>query len=144
MMEVEVPNISEKERRDWISQMEKILGVPIGHQGIIPGTVPIDGTEIVYFCDGSAKGKRFHDLTSHSKPLHAQRGGVTGRGCHLTLPDGSIFHAAGYRGDLAGWRQDIEEGAAAQKILLARIEADKLVISDGRKFALSECTAEFD
>ena len=137
-------NIGEKERADWISQMEKILGKPIGHKGIIPGTVPVEGVEHVYFCDGSSKGERFHDLTLDSKPLHAQRGGVCGEGCHLTLPDGSIFHAAQYNGDIDGWRQDIEEGAAEQKITLARIEADKLVISDGRVFELSACTVKFD
>jgi len=127
-----------------LSELEKIHGGPIGHKGIIPGTVPVEGVEHAYFCDGSAKGARFHDLTSHSKPLHAQRGAVIGDGCHLTLPDGSIFHAVQYHGDIAGWWKDMEEGATEQKITLARIEADKLVISDGRVFALSECTAEFD
>jgi hypothetical protein len=127
-----------------LSELEKIHGARIGHQGIIPGTVPVEGVEHVYFCDGSAKGERFHDLTSDSKHLHAQRGSMYKEGCRLTLPDGSIFHAVGYFADIAGWRQDIEEGAAAQKIALARIEADKLIISDGREFALSECTAEFD
>jgi hypothetical protein len=124
--------------------MERILGVPIGHKGIIPGTVPVEGVEIAYFCDGSSEGERFHDLTSHSKPRHAQCGGMNERGCSLTLPDGSIFHAIGYHGDIVGWRQDIEEGAAAQKIALARIEADTLVISDGRVVKLSTCTAKFD
>jgi hypothetical protein len=138
-----MPDISNKERANWISQMEKILGKPIGHKGIIPGTVPVEGVEIAYFCDGSDEGERFHDLTSHSKPRHAQRGGMNERGCRLTLPDGSIFHAIGYHADIEGWRKDIEEGAAEQKITLARIEADKLVISDGRVFDLSECTAKF-
>jgi hypothetical protein len=121
--------------------MERVLGVPIGHKGIIPGTVPVEGVETAYFCDGSAKGERFHDLMLRSKPLHAQRGSVYERGCHLTLPDGSIFHAAQYHGDIEGWRKDIEEGAAEQEITLARIDGDKLVISDGRVFDLSECTA---
>jgi len=125
-------------------EMEKVLGVPIGHKGIIPGTVPVDGVENAYFCDRSTKGERFHEITLHSKPLHAQRGSVYERGCHLTLPDGSIFHAIEYFGDIAGWRRDIEEGAAEQKITLARIDGDKLVISDGRVFELSACTAKFD
>ena len=127
-----------------LSELEKIHGGPIGHKGVIPGTVPVEGSEFAYFCDGSDEGKRFHDLTLHSKPLHAQRGGVCGGGCHLTLPDGSIFHAAQYHGDIEGWRKDIEEGAAEQEITLARIDGDKLVISDGRVFDLSECTAKFD
>jgi hypothetical protein len=127
-----------------LSELEKIHGGPIGHKGIIPGTVSVKGSEIAYFCDGSSEGERFHDLTMYSKPSHAQRGGVNTRGCHLTLPDGSIFHAIGYHGDIAGWRQNIEEGATGLKIALARIEADRLIISDGRVFNLSECTAKFD
>jgi hypothetical protein len=127
-----------------LSELEKIHGAPIGHRGIIPGTVPVEGVETAYFCDGSVGGERFHELTLHSKPLHAQRGGVSGGGCHLTLPDGSIFHAIEYHDDIAGWRRDIEEGAAAQKITLAKIEGDKFVISDGRVFELSACTAKFD
>jgi hypothetical protein len=128
------------------SEMEKILGVPIGHKGIIPGTVSMEGVEVVYFCDdGRTILEQFEALaSSYRNPRHAQRGGMNGRGCHLTLPDGSIFHAIGYHGDIAGWRQDIEEGAAAQKITLARIDGDKFAISDGRVFELSSCTAQFD
>jgi len=65
------------------------------------------------------------------------------RGCYLTLPDDSIFHAVGYHGDLAGWKQDIETGATEQNIALARIDGNKLVVSDGRVFALSDCKATF-
>ena len=127
------------------SEMERILGVPIGHKGVIPGTVLRDSAEIVYFCDdGRTLLEQFKALaSSYRSPRHAQRGGMTRYGCRLSLPDGTVFRAVGYHGDIEGWRQDIEEGAAEQKIALARIEADKLIISDGREFALSECTAEF-
>jgi len=126
------------------SELEKIHGGPVGFDGTIPGAVPVEGVEIAYFCDGSAEGERFNDLTSHSNPRHAQRGAMYTYGCHLTLPDGSIFHAIGYHIDIADWRLDIEEGAAEQKIALARIDGDKFVVSDGRVFALSDCTAKFD
>lgn len=56
----------------------------------------------------------------------------------------SMFHAIGYHGDLEGWRKDIEAGAQAMHLLLARIEGDKFVVSDGRLFPLSECKIEFD
>jgi len=55
-----------------------------------------------------------------------------------------MFHAIGYHGDLEGWRKDIEAGAQAMHLLLARIEGDKFVVSDGRLFPLSECKIEFD
>jgi len=122
-------------------QLEKLRSKTIGLNKNIPGATPIDDGEIVYFCDGSADGERFHDLASHSKPRHARYGGAYGASCQLTLPDGSIFHAIGYHGDIVGWRQDIEEGATALNIALARIDGDKLVVSDGRAFALSDCKA---
>ena len=133
-------------KRPIHSELEKIHGGSVGFDGTVPGTVPVDGVEIVYFCDDgrSSKRKQFDALTTHTNHCHTQRGGANTRGCALTLPDGSIFHAIGYHGDIAGWRQDIEEGAAGLKIALARIDGDKLIISDGRVIALSDCTAKFD
>jgi len=128
------------------SEMERILGGPIGHDKTIPGSVSIDGKEFVYYCDDGRNPvrKQFSALTQYTNPPHAQRGGVTSQGCSLVLPDGSIFHAIAYHGDLAGWRQDIEEGAAGLKVALAKIDADKIVLSDGREFELSACTAKFE
>jgi hypothetical protein len=128
------------------SEMERILGAPIGHKGIIPGTVPVEGVEVVYFCDdGRTMLEQFEALaSSYRNPRHAQYGGMNERGCRLTLPDDSIFHAIGYHGDIEGWRKDIEEGAAEQKITLAKIDGDKFVISDGRVFELSGCAVKFD
>jgi len=127
-------------------KMERILGVPIGLDKTIPGTVSVAGIEFVYFCDDgcSLVDEQFDALTQFATPPHAQCGGATLDGCSLTLPDGSVFHAIGYHGDLAGWRQDIEEGAAGLITALARIDAGKIVASDGRVFKLSECIPKFD
>ena len=129
-----------------LSEMEKILNGPLGgHKRIIPGTIPVEGGETVYFCDdGRTLLEQFNALaSSYRNPCHAQYGSMFELGCSLTLPDGSTFHAIQYHGDIAGWRQDIEEGAAEQKIALARIDGETLVISDGRVFELSACTAKF-
>jgi len=48
-----------------------------------------------------------------------------------------------YHGDLVGWGKDIEEGAKGLGLLLAYIESDKFIISDGRSFPLSECEIKF-
>jgi hypothetical protein len=135
-------------------EMERILGGSIGHNRIIPGSVPVDGVEHIYFCDDGCSSKRvspfnamtrqFRALTRYANPNHAQYGGVNGGACSLTLPDGSLFHAIGYHGDIAGWRQNIEEGAAGLKVALGRVVGDKFVVSDGRVFALSDCIPKFD
>ena len=126
-------------------EMERILGVPIGLDETIPGIVPIDGVEFVYFCDdGSSASDRFDTLAQCMNPPHAKFGGFSLDGCSLALPDGSVFHAIGYHGDIAGWSQDFEEGAAMLKIALARIDADRIIVSDGREFSISACIPKFD
>jgi hypothetical protein len=125
--------------------MEKILGGPIGYDHTIPGTAGIAGKEFVYFADDRKNSVRsqFNALTQYTNPPHAKSGGITSQGCSIALPDGSIFHAIAYHGDLEGWRKDLEEGAKALNVSLARIEGDQIAASDGRKFALADCKATF-
>ncbi|WP_458762571.1 hypothetical protein [Cupriavidus basilensis] len=131
-----------------LERLEQTLGGKLERQGarVIPGTVAVEGTEFVYFADdGEYKfRKQFRNLTEFTNPPNAKSGGVNERGCRITLSSGQLFHAIGYHGDLEGWRKDIEAGAQAMHLLLARIEGDKFVVSDGRLFPLSECKIEFD
>ncbi|NKJ97125.1 hypothetical protein GFM14_37490, partial [Rhizobium leguminosarum bv. viciae] len=39
--------------------------------------------------------------------------------------------------------KDVQAGAKARGLLLARIEDRDFIVSDGRRFALSECQVEF-
>jgi len=39
-------------------EMEKILGGRIGNDGSIPGTVPVEGVEFIYFCDNGHSSRR--------------------------------------------------------------------------------------
>ena len=128
------------------SQMERILGGPIGLDKIIPGTVIREGREVVYFSDDGRTDftSQFNRLTKNVSPRHATRGGKTSQGCRLWLPDGSLFHPVSYHGDLDGWRKDVEAGARQLDLLLARIEGERILVSDGRSFALSDCKVEFD
>lgn len=112
---------------------------------VIPGAVAVAGTEFVYFADDgkNAFRKQFRALTEFADPPHASTGGVNERGCKIILPDGQLFHAIAYHGDVNGWRMDIESGAQALHLLLARIEGDKFLVSDGRTFALTDCRIEW-
>ncbi|MCB6182037.1 hypothetical protein LIN78_00510 [Leeia sp. TBRC 13508] len=128
------------------SQMEKILGGPIGFEKVIPGTVVREGKEIVYFSDDGTSDflTQFNRLTKDVSPRHAKQGGRTSQGCRLWLPDGTLFHPVGYHGDVDGWRKDIECGARQLNLLLARVDGDRIVVSDGRSFALADCKVAFD
>lgn len=112
---------------------------------VVPGSVAVEGTEFIYFSDDGRHPfrKQFKNLTEFTNPPHAQCGGVNERGCRIKVPDGQQFHAIGYHGDIEGWRLDIEAGARALNILLARIEGNQFIVSDGRTFELRQCEIEF-
>jgi hypothetical protein len=127
------------------SPMEKLLGVKVGYDRTLAGTVAVPGKEFVYYSDDGRQSKRkqFDALTQYVDPPYAEGGGAASQPWTITLPDGSIFHGISYSGDLEGWRRDIEEGAQALGVRLGRIQGDLFVISDGRSFALADCQAVF-
>ena len=49
------------------------------------------------------------------------------------------------RGDIEGWRQQLEQGAKALNEELARIDIDtnSIVLDDMRSFRLTDCIIEF-
>lgn len=130
-----------------LDELEKILVGKIewSFTRVIPGTVKIDGVEIVYFSDvgNNTPKEKFDNLTASVYPRNAQSGGRNGRGCSITIPDGLTFYAIGYHGDIEGWCKDIEIDAHRHGLLLAHIENDRFVISDGRSFTLSERDVKF-
>jgi hypothetical protein len=162
------PEEIEKSKR-FIKQVEKVIGRHILSKDElkVPGTNYTDKRKILYFSDNGKKHKfktQFFKLMMFAKPSHATHGGGMEQGCKITIPDGLVFHAFSYGGDLDGWRKNIEIGAKGLGLLLAWIEGDqftldeqgyylpktdkkyfdnnKFVISDGRSFMLSECKIE--
>jgi hypothetical protein len=85
----------------------------------------------------------FKRLVRHVDPPIPKDGGVVNDGCELTLPTGEVFQAISYRGDIDGWRQQIELGAKALGVQLARIVDDSIVLDDRRSFKLSDCKVKF-
>ena len=129
---------------DKREQMERILGSKISSfdEEPVPGLVPSPTAEVVYFssCGSDDLADQMNRLAGHVVPPHAGHGGVVAVKHTLTIPDGQLFHAIKYRGDLEGWRRQIEEGAKGMGLLLARFEnGTNFVVSDGRTFSLEEC-----
>jgi hypothetical protein len=122
----------------------------------------------LYFADSGKKHKlrmRIRVLTHSIDPSIATHGSVTEVVRKITIPDGLMFHAFCYWGDLDGWRKSMETVAKTLGLLYAWIERDqsapsvynseylpktdkkyldnnKFVLSDGRSFMLSECKIE--
>lgn len=132
---------------DQLSDLENILGGKIERLGqrSVPGVIPVDGVEVVYYQDDkrATPKKLFKSFLDGLSFRNATSGGRVSDSCSIRSPDGLLFRAMSYHGDLAGWRKDIEEGAKGLGLLLACIEGDKFIISDGRSFPLSECKIEF-
>ena len=131
------------------SEMERLLGVPVGIPKTIPGTaehLPGSRQQYRYVADDGTRdfAAQFKKLSASAAPRHAKTGGMSTQGCQLSLPDGSLFHPIGYHGDVDGWGIDIETAAKRLGLLVAHIEGDRIVISDGRSFPLSECKFELD
>jgi len=128
-------------------QMETLLGLgPIQTERTVPGTQPIEGRE---FCYVSGKNQEefeifFKKLIRHVSPPIPKNGGAMIEGCKITLPDGEVFQAISYKGDIEGWRLQIEQGARSLNATLARIDADSIVLEENQSFCLIDCGIDFE
>lgn len=114
----------------------------------LPGTPEYGGPaerEYRYVSDDGRRpfDRLFRDLTSITKPRQAKSGGAIAENCAVEVPDGRIFQAISYRGDVEEWRTDVTVGAKALGLRLGWIDGRRLVIDDGSTFALSECVGRF-
>ncbi|MEJ8563509.1 hypothetical protein QTO30_21230 [Yoonia sp. GPGPB17] len=129
------------------THMENVLGSKIAQPDEleIPGSEEFDSDRVLYFSVKKGQSARalFQRILNFSDPPNAQSGGAHEGGCLIETTTSEIFCAVRFRGDLVGWRKDIEQGAAAVGSELARIENGNLVTFDGRSFSLTECTIEF-
>jgi hypothetical protein len=128
-------------------QIERILGgkvTPFDEQPL-PGIEPLDDAEVVYFADSGIGTlfQQFDRLTEKVDAPAVKGGGVATTRHAVGIPDGRLFHAIKYRGDLAGWRRQIAEGAKLLGISLGKIEnGETFTTSDGLSIPLSMCKHE--
>ena len=122
---------------DTINYMEKLLGLGgIRTERAIPGTQQIEGRE---FCYVAAAGQEkfdvfFRKLIRHVSPPIPTNGGAVIEGCKITLPNCEVLQAISYKGDIEGWRLQLERGAVALNVELAKIVGDIVVFDDARSF----------
>lgn len=127
--------------------IEEILALgPIQEKRAIPGTQPgeADNVRYVSFRSKDLPAKIFRSVTRKIDPPIMTGGGVLLEGCIITLPDTTSMYPLVFHGDLAGWQRQIEEGAHALGLVSAKIQNDKIALSDGREFNLADCSVEFD
>jgi hypothetical protein len=125
--------------------IEDIVG-KIGREWVTPGTRPGEANKVRYvsFDRSQNTADLFKSVVRRVNPPIPKNGGVVLDGFIVTLPDGTSFYALSYHGDIAGWQNQIEQGAADLGLFIGRIESDAFVVSDGRSYPLSECKVERD
>ena len=131
---------------DELSDLEKALGGRLTRKGQreLPGLNPREGLEVIYYQDDgrTTARKLFRMLMEGVSTPSAKAGGLVSDPCTIVLPDGRLFRAASYHGDIDGWRQDIVTNTRAKGILLGKIDRDQFLVADGSKFPLQECVVK--
>ena len=130
------------------SNMEDILNLgSFDKEKKIPGIIVPEGHEYRYISCASDDdiAVLFKEVIRKIDPPIPQNGGVINEGCRIILPTGEIYFSVSYKGDdIQAWRQQIEQGATALNLLVAKIVKDKLLLSNGNEILLSECKVRFD
>lgn len=117
----------------------------------IPGLHPVKWREYRYIADdgndffvslnGRSKKQGLFDKVTSVVEI-AKSGGAISENCKIWLPTNELFHGLSYKGDIQGWRMEIEQGAERLGLLIGKIVENNIELSDGRSYALSECKVE--
>ena len=112
----------------------------------VPGTVPVEGTEFLYFesQDEQHFTDVFFNLREYGGGAVPQSGGAVEEGAIIHLPDGRQMFGVSYHGDLEGWRKNIESACEALGLEIGRIEGRAIRLSSGDEIPLKDCTIELD
>jgi hypothetical protein len=119
---------------------------PLETKRQVPGLMPVVHREVRYVEDRGEEpfNELFERLMWHVNPPLMKDGGALIEGCVLTVPGGRRFQAISYRGDIEGWRQQVNQGAAALKTTLGKLVDGNLVLDDGSLHKIIDCQVEFD
>jgi hypothetical protein len=132
-----------------LTDIEKILGGKLERRDarIVPGLHHVvDGQMAIYYQDDGKTSQKllFRTLLDGVTERSAKFGGRISDPCTIRAPDGTLFRAMICRGDMEGWRRDVEAGTRALGLLIASIDGENFKICDGRQFSLRDCVIMFD
>ena len=123
--------------------LESILGGKIEQRNErkIPGAAEVEGVGVMYYQDDGKRnvGTQFKSLLSAAGMVSFKGGGLVSEPCLISLPDGRGFNAVSYHGDVEGWRQVVEAAARNKGLLLAQIQGNRFVLSNGEFFPIDIC-----
>lgn len=107
---------------------------------VLEGSRPVPGREYRWLELPANKPERQVFNAVMNAGTHATAGGVIDSDQRILTPDGRTFLGISYKGDIEGWRLDIEEGATGQGLLVAAVQGTRLICTNGSgSYELSEC-----
>ena len=126
--------------------LQKLLGIEKVDDPMLPGTRRRDAGNVIYVFlpPGSDASNAFDVVASKIDPPIPTHGAVLLEHWVIRTPEGQEFYSLYFHGDVKGWRQQIELGANQLGLKMAKVDGDKLVVSGGQTFLLSECVAMLD
>lgn len=129
-------------------ELDKMWGGPFQRDiDYIPGVLDRYWKEVRYFQDdgsGDSYLKQLGKLGAAALDVEVSGGAINGECCIISPPGTRCFFSLSYWKDLAGWRRRIEVAARRRGLLLARIDRDRFLMSDGQPYELPECIIWFD
>lgn len=127
---------------EW-SDLEKALGARLDRKcdRKLPGSVASPDEAVIYYQDDgrATPRKLFDSLLDGVQVRSAKAAGRYSDPCSILTPNGVLFRAMFYHGDLSGWRGDVIASTEKLGILTAEVEAGELKVSDGSTFTLDSC-----
>ncbi|MEC9524985.1 hypothetical protein RCT70_18890, partial [Escherichia marmotae] len=107
----------------------------------IPGITPVEWREYRYVSDDGndhfvGEGL-FIAVINKIEPSIPKSGGAITENCKLWLPSGELLHALSYKGDIEGWRKQIEQGAKELGLFTGKIVGGEIILSDNRHYELA-------
>lgn len=107
----------------------------------IPGFYEVEGREYRYVSfDGAADvSALFKEVVRKINPPLAVSGGVVNENCSVFMPNGESYFALSYKGDIEGWRAQIQKGAEILGLKIAKISGSNFLLCDGTEVDVSRC-----
>jgi hypothetical protein len=120
--------------------IEDIVG-KVGKRTIPLGLADGEGDTVrfVELIEGGDPVRLYQGVASQVEPVIPKEGAVKFAGDFLKLPDGRCFIGLKYRGDIAGWINQIELGADRLGYVTARVKDGVVYISDGSQVGSDAC-----
>lgn len=133
------------DQKNGFRKLASILGLSADAPPIVPGAKVIPGREFRYLSFAGADPEAWYEKVVYAvSPPIPTDGSAMFEACTIALPSGETFFGLSYKGDLEGWRSQIDAGAKAHGLRVAQISDGSFLMDNGEVEDLSSCIIEMN